>query len=89
MVLQAHAVLTPEDRADAMKEAVMAFIAGLPEGHPGASKRMVRAEVPGRNEAKDAALAELVEEGYVISEPRGQSVLHRFAREYTPFEEVL
>jgi hypothetical protein len=79
--------VNPEDRLDATKRAIMRFLADLPEGHPGAGVTMLRKGVDGRNETKDAALKELVAGGFVICEPRGQSLLHRFGREYTPFTE--
>jgi hypothetical protein len=79
--------VSPEDRLDATKRAIMQFLKALPDGHAGAGVTMLRRDVPGRAETKDAALKELVAGGYVIREPRGQALLHRFGREYTPFTE--
>ena len=65
----------------------MRFLAALPEGHAGAGATMLRRDVEGRAATIDAALKDLVAGGYVIREPHGQSLLHRFGREYTPFTE--
>lgn len=80
---------TSGDRLEAMKLKISAFLETLPKEHLGASGAMIRREVEGTNALKDQALRELVGGGYVVREPKGQSVLHLLAKPYTEFEDLL
>lgn len=88
-LLPGVAAVETGDNSEAMKERVAEFLAALGEDHEGASGNTVRREVPGKNDAVDAALKALVAEGYVTKTAKGQSMLHRLTKPYVPGFEVL
>ena len=75
---------TPEARDEAMRYRVAKALGELPDDHPGWSLNTLRREVSGNNDQKGAALAWLVDAGYVTKTPKGQSNLHRLGRPYLP-----
>lgn len=75
---------TPEARDEAMRYRVAKVLGELPDDHPGYTLNTLRREVSGNNDQKGAALAWLVDAGYVTKTPKGQSNLHRLARPYQP-----
>lgn len=80
---------TSGDRLEAMKLKISAFLETLPKEHLGASGAMIRREVGGKTALIDEAVKELVGGGYVVREPRGQSMLHRLAKPYIDVEDLL
>lgn len=87
--LKPHSGSTRDARLDDMKATITAFLGSLGPEHQGAGVNLIRKGVEGRTGLKDQALKELVADGHVIREPRGQSMLHRLGRPYTEFEELL
>ena len=87
--LKPHSGSTRDARLDDMKATITTFLGSLGPEHPGAGVNLIRKGVEGRTALKDQALKELVADGHVIREPRGQSMLHRLGRPYTEFEELL
>jgi hypothetical protein len=81
-VLSPPPVTAPDEKAERMKERVAAFLAGLGEEHDGASLRLVRSGVTGKNDDIDTALNALVAGGWVSQTPKGQSLLHKLVRPY-------
>jgi hypothetical protein len=52
------------------------------EGEPGITKNGIRQAVHGKNDAKDTALAILIEEGFIRLEVAGQSHRHHSIKAY-------
>jgi hypothetical protein len=81
-VLAPAPVTASDEKAERMKERVAAFLAGLGEEHDGASLRLVRSGVTGKNDDIDTALNALVAGGWVSQTPKGQSLLHKLVSPY-------
>jgi hypothetical protein len=81
-VLAPTPVTAPDERAERMKERVATFLGGLGEEHDGASLRLVRSGVTGKNDDIDTALNALVAGGWVSQTPKGQALLHKLVRPY-------
>lgn len=82
--LCAPVVSTPAERDAVMRARVAECLGELPDGHEGYSLNSLRREVSGNTRATDAAIAWLVENGYVEKVTKGQSKLHRLVRPYVP-----
>lgn len=72
--------LEPPDSTDAhgafRPTVLMERVSRYVEQQPGASRRAIRDDVSGKNDAKDLALATLIDEGWIRSERDGRALRH-------------
>lgn len=80
---------TGDDRLEAMKLKISAFLSEFGPDYEGATVTLIRKEVDGRTEVKDQALKDLVGSRHVVREPKGRSILHRLVKPYTDLDSLI